>query len=233
MKHETLELTAPGEEIIIFHDQKKEAAYVQWLNQFNNKIGKLSNAYNAFAAKIGIKELFGKRTLTALNGNPENWATDVISSAIEKVDAPLKASYQEHYWKEFNEMKSAIRDVFFVWQQPQFSTTNTIPGELFSLKNLPEIINGQFDISDEFLTDKKKYFETSISTDSRAYNLLNQMKEVYEELYSLGREKGLISAPPDFGRGAGLQDLASMELFLIKRCDETITINDHTLKMLQ
>src|SRR5690606_3382089 len=89
MKSETMEIT-------IFHDQKKEDAYLHWLTRLDNRISKLSDAYNQFAQKVGL-EPFDKNTFIALNGNPESWAIQKIDEAAGKCDVPLQNSYKEYY----------------------------------------------------------------------------------------------------------------------------------------
>lgn len=224
--------TLEQQEITIFYNKEVEASYLQWLNRLNNAVGKLYEAYNLFAEKIGAGP-FDKTTLKSLiSNNPQVWATSIIDEVVNKFDVPLRPAYLEYYWGEFNKIKGLLHDVEFMFSDNVNQVWNKIPGELLHINNLPEIVNGELEITEEFLNNTKKYFEIKVNTGSRAYELLNQIKTVYEELTELvNKKKGKIynyTAVWD----TSSQYLAEMKFFLTRRSDGTLTICDQTLNQL-
>lgn len=222
--------TLEQQEITIFYNHAAEESYLRWLNTLASKVESLSTAYNKFAETVGL-DLFSSDTLKYLSsGNHESWVGSEIENAVNKFDAPLRPAYLEYYWKQFRGIEKLVLEVNSYKRIFEMSSVPPFPLELAS--TLPDIKDGQFQITNEFLKGTKKYFEIKVKPNNRAYELLNQIKTAYEELSELiNKKNGKIY---NYGTAwdTSSNHFPQMNFFLTRRSDGTITICDQTLKQL-
>lgn len=222
-----------AESVLVFEDKINMAAYDAWLIRFGPVIINFSNIYNLFAEQMDLQK-FSKSVLVQLskNGTLDAWAAAVVNKYVEQYDNALRTLYMEQAYTHVKQLNENFRLVG-AYIERQNSTYNTIPTNLLEFESLPEMENGKFIIDEAFLNFRAKHFETRVATESKEYELLNKIRAAYNELYPILIVKGIIDKPFTFGRAEGLQDLVSMERFLIKRNDGTVTINEDTLNRLQ